>query len=138
VACCDIVLANQNTKFCFAEVKLGLAPAIISPFVINAIGVKAAKRLMLTAEVFDTQHALQIGLIDDIITIETVELKLAELSALLLSNSSSAMTATKKLLLDLAFNYPQPIKDQTVNLIAELRTSTDTQTRLKQFLKRKK
>ena len=138
VACCDLVLANPNTKFCFPEVKLGLAPAIISPFVVAVIGLKAARKLMLTAEVFDCQYALKIGLIDEVIAADNLELKLAELSSMLLYNSSVAMHATKDLLIKTNFNYSQQIKTQTINLIAELRTTADAQQRLSQFIERKK
>jgi methylglutaconyl-CoA hydratase len=67
VACCDIAIASQRASFCFSEVKLGLTPATISPYVINAVGPRWARRLFQTAEVFNADQARDIGLVQDVV-----------------------------------------------------------------------
>ncbi|WEZ85280.1 enoyl-CoA hydratase-related protein (plasmid) [Rhizobium sp. 32-5/1] len=67
VACCDIAIASDRASFCFSEVKLGLTPATISPYVINAIGPRWARRLFQTAEVFNADRARDIGLVQDVV-----------------------------------------------------------------------
>jgi methylglutaconyl-CoA hydratase len=66
VACCDVVIASERTSFCLSEVKLGLTPATISPYVINAIGARWARRLFQTAEVFTAARAREIGLVHEV------------------------------------------------------------------------
>ena len=66
IACCDIALADKSAKFCLSEVKLGLIPAVISPYVINAMGERNARRYFLTAEVFNAEQAQTLGLIHEL------------------------------------------------------------------------
>jgi methylglutaconyl-CoA hydratase len=67
VACCDIALVSWNTHFCFSEVRLGLIPAVISPYIVNAIGARAARRYLLTAEHISAQRAFDMGLVHDVL-----------------------------------------------------------------------
>lgn len=67
VACCDIAIASERASFCLSEVKLGLTPATISPYVVNAIGARWARRLFQTAEVFTAARAREIGLVHDVV-----------------------------------------------------------------------
>ena len=67
IACCDMAIATQRSRFCLSEVKIGLSPAVISPFVIGAIGERAARRYFLSAEAFDAQKAEQLGLLHDVV-----------------------------------------------------------------------
>lgn len=67
IAACDIAISTQNAKFCFSEVKLGLIPAVISPYIINAIGQRQANELFISAQVFDSQKAYTLGLIQHVV-----------------------------------------------------------------------
>src|SRR3954451_16346825 len=68
VACCDVAIASERASFCLSEVKLGLTPATISPYVVNAIGARWARRLFQTAEVFGAARAREIGLVHEVVT----------------------------------------------------------------------
>src|SRR3712207_7368475 len=67
VACCDVAVASERARFCLSEVKLGLTPATISPYVVNAIGARWARRLFQTAEVFTAARAREIGLVHEVV-----------------------------------------------------------------------
>jgi methylglutaconyl-CoA hydratase len=122
VAACDIAIATPDAKFCFPEVKLGLVPALISPYVISAIGERQAKRYFLTGEVFDAKRAHEIGLIHEV---DGVGSKIVDT---LLENSMNAMQIVQKLFLG---NQKLP------ELLAEIRTTEDVKNRMSDFLKKK-
>jgi methylglutaconyl-CoA hydratase len=73
VSCCDIAVASDKASFCLSEVKLGLVPAVISPYVIAAIGTRQAQRYFLSAERFDAQTAYHLGLVQQLCTPETLD-----------------------------------------------------------------
>jgi methylglutaconyl-CoA hydratase len=138
VACCDITIAANTSVFCFSEVKLGLAPAVISPYVVSAIGVKAARRWLLSGETFNALIAEQLGLVHQVVA-NTKELNAAvdHFSALINQAGPHAIAATKALLLeDLHYNSEETV-DKTTNLIAKLRTSAEGQEGLKAFLEKR-
>ncbi len=122
VAACDIAVATPDAKFCFPEVKLGLVPALISPYVISAIGERQARRYFLSGEVFDAARAKEIGLIHE------VDGGGEEILKLLLENSANAMKTVQSLFLG---NQKLP------ELLAEIRTTEDVKNRMSEFLKKK-
>ena len=97
VACCDVVLAAEGAKFCLSEVKLGLIPAAISPYVINAIGARQARRYFTTAEVFTAQRAQQIGLVHEVAPEGGLAASRDALISALLAGSAQAQAAAKSL-----------------------------------------
>ncbi len=97
VACCDIAVANASARFSLSEVKLGLIPATISPFVIEAIGARQARRLFLTAERFDAEAALRLGLVHEVSPLEQLQDTADMLISQLLENSPHAMASAKEL-----------------------------------------
>lgn len=134
VACCDIALANESAKFCLSEVKLGLIPAVISPYVIAAIGQRQAQRYFLTAEVFDAQQAKNIQLIHDICkdNLDSVGLSIAQEIS---KNGPNAIKEAKKSILALSpFLQDKNLIEQTASKIAELRTSSEGQEGIQAFL----
>lgn len=133
LACCDIVIATEESHFCFSEVKLGLIPATIAPYVISAIGERAARRYFLTAEQFSAQQALELGLVHFISSRDASLEKALEIATILLHNSPQAITATKQLLQRLRLIDEKLIND-TAELIAQIRTSEEGQAGLKAFL----
>lgn len=136
-ACCDIVLANPATSFCLSEVKIGLIPAVISPYVVRNMGSRAARRFMLTAERFDANDALQYGLVSEI-TEQDLDEAVKPLLQTMLKNSPAAVTAAKRLILDVA---QQPINEdvikKTVKRIADIRVSDEGQEGLSAFLEKR-
>lgn len=132
VAAADIALATPHTVFCLSEVKIGLVPAVISPYVIRAIGAHATKRYALTAEPFTAQMAQQLGLIHEVILEESQAFILAKLTHALRQNGPKAMRITKKLIntLDLEPQSELGVMHYTANLLAEVRVSQEAQMRL--------
>jgi methylglutaconyl-CoA hydratase len=139
VACCDMALATENTKFCFSETKLGLAPSTISPYVINAISEKNARRFFLTAEVFDSYTAKEIGLINMVTNNNQIDIEIDGLINNLLENGPMAIAACKELINEVGRGKPkQSIIDYTANHIAKLRASDEGIEGLNAFLQKRK
>ncbi len=97
VACCDIVLAAEDAKFCLSEVRLGLIPAAISPFVINAIGARQARRYFVTAEVFTAARAHEIGLVHEVVPAAGLEAARDQMISTLLLSAPGAQAEAKSL-----------------------------------------
>ncbi|MBU2893930.1 enoyl-CoA hydratase/isomerase family protein [Colwellia sp. D2M02] len=134
VSCCDIAIASNKASFCLSEVKLGLIPATISPYVINAIGVKASRRYFQTAERFFADKALQLGLVDEVTEPELLNDALNAMVKKLLNNGPDAMAQVKQLIFDVAY---QPINNNlladTSERIAKIRVSAEGQEGLSAF-----
>jgi methylglutaconyl-CoA hydratase len=116
IACCDIAVANAGARFSLSEVKLGLIPATISPFVIEAMGARQARRLFLTAERFDARAALRLGLVHEVSPLEQLQDAADGFISQLLENSPHAMTAAKKLVAAVAH---RPIDDHLLGDVAQ-------------------
>ncbi len=137
IACCDLAISIDTASFCFSEVKLGLIPAVISPFVLAAIGVRQTNRYFLTAEPFSAEKALQMGLIHELATGDGLEERCEEMVNQLLLNSPNAMHAAKTLVQEIT---TAPINENLLGemavRIAKLRTSPEGQAGLKAFLEK--
>lgn len=139
-ACCDLVLATPQAKFCLSEVKIGLAPAVISPYVSQAIGARAMRRYALTAEVISAEKALELGLVSELLADEAqLDERLNQLIKQLLANSPQAVRLTKELVhyvaeKDLAQQESNTAtQDYTTQLIAQIRVSPEGQEGLAAF-----
>ena len=140
VSCCDMAIATERSRFCLSEVKIGLSPAVISPFVVSAIGERNARRYFLTAEAFDAQSAKQFGLVHDIVA-DRDQLEMAgnELAQQLLQNGPQAVTKTKQLIQTVSRGQiDDEMRDYTVALIADIRVSEEGQEGLSSFLEKRK
>lgn len=135
-ACCDIALATPASSFCLSEVKIGLIPAVISPYVMRAIGTRHARRYMLTAERFDAEEAARIGLVHNVV--DNLQEAAAPLIEALVGNSPAAVTAAKQLTLAID---QQPLNASTrriaIERIAEIRVSAEGQEGLTAFLEKR-
>ncbi len=136
VACCDIAVADSAAVFSLSEVRLGLIPAVISPYVIGAIGERNARRYFLTAERFDAQEALRIGLVHGVVErrrgwIAAVSRVLDEL----LKGGPQAIAAAKNLIAHVA-GHPidQVLAEETASRIAQIRVSPEGQEGIAAFL----
>ena len=135
VSCCDIAIASKNANFCFSEVKLGLIPAVISPYVIKTIGLKQAKRYVFTAEIIDSHKALEINLINEIVDENELEQVVKDMADNIVIHSSNAIGRGKLLLNNIANKeINKELIDITAQEISELRVSKEAQIRLKKFL----
>ena len=140
VACCDIALATEKACFCLSEVKLGLVPAVISPYVAAAIGARATRRYFLTAERFDASEAFRLGLVHEVLPDEQALSRRGEaLSRLLLQNSPKAMAAAKELVAEVAHAWlDDDLIADTAERIAEIRASAEGREGLSAFLEKRR
>lgn len=139
VACCDIALASSTAKFCLSEVKLGLIPATISPYVIAAVGEKIARRLFISAEVFNPSQALQWNLLTEVTAPEELDGAVTRWLEVFAANSTAAMIAAKQLAHDVAGQSIDPtLLDHTSRAIASARTSPQGREGVAAFLEKRK
>ena len=137
IACCDLVLASNRAEFCLSEVKLGLSPATISPYVMRAMGYRNTMRFALTAERFSADDALAAGLIHWVAKLDDLVEKQSQLEDMLLNNGPEAMRATKALLHQVNETSISEIIEPSCELIAALRVSTEGQEGLNAFFERR-
>lgn len=137
VACCDIAIGVDAAKFSLSEVKLGLVPAVISPYVVAAIGVREARRLFVSGEVFDAAHALHVGLLHETVTPDQLDAAVDRALHFLAKGGPLAQAEAKRLALRIAGMTPETAeREDTRNaeLIARLRVSAEGQKGLGAFL----
>ena len=135
VAACDIAIAAQTARFCFSEVKLGLIPAVISPYVIEAIGARSAKALFMSAELFDAQRAYELNLVHHCVPENELLSYTLNYAEQMTRNAPQAINAAKSLVHQVA---GQPINEAlqqlTASLIAKQRVSHEGQIGLRAFI----
>jgi methylglutaconyl-CoA hydratase len=137
VAVCDVAVAESDTRFCFSEVRLGLAPAVISPFVARKMVPSKLREWMLTAKTFSAQEALGAGLIHCEGHTEKIEGYLAHTVTKILHAGPQAVAETKRLLNFLPENPWSNYRAETAKVIAERRVSDEGQRGLKAFFDKK-
>lgn len=139
VACCDIAIATERASFCLSEVKIGLIPAVISPYVIRAMGNRQARRYMLTAERFDAHTALACQLVHEVVSDRDALQQRAEaLSGTLLQNGPAAVQAAKQLVADVSAQpLTTAVRELTIARIADIRVSPEGQEGLTAFLEKR-
>jgi len=139
VTACDIAVGTPEAKFSFSEAKLGLSPATISPYVLRAIGPRAARRYFLSAEVFDAAEALRIGLLSAVVPAAELDAFISQLLEQLLAGGAAAHARIKDLVRDIA---GRPIDDalraDTARRIAEIRASPEGKEGVASFLEKRK
>ena len=135
VACCDIAIGVPEAKFGLTESRLGLLPAVISPYVIAAIGSRSARRYFATAEIFDAAEALRIGLLHQVVAADGLDAAVDRQLALLLKAAPRASADAKRLVREVAAASDRDRLDQdNAALIAALRVSAEGQEGLGAFL----
>ncbi len=138
VAVCDIVIAVDSAKLAFSEVRLGIAPAVISPYVIRKIGEAQARMLFLTGETFSASYAREIGLAHIVTTAEELDAAVENKVGELLKSAPLAMRACKALALNIGQMDSETARRYTAETIARLRVSAEGQEGLQAFLEKRK
>ncbi|MBL8383169.1 MAG: enoyl-CoA hydratase/isomerase family protein [Burkholderiales bacterium] len=139
VAACDIAVASTEAVFCLSEVKLGLIPATISPYVIRAMGERAASRYFLTAERFDAAEAYRIGFVQDICPPDELDARVNEVLGHLVQGGPRALAESKKLLaLSGGTRLTPAVRGQTAKMIAATRASAEGREGIASFLEKRK
>lgn len=137
-SCCDIVIASTKASFCLSEVKLGLIPATISPYVVNAIGLKACRRYFQSAERFFSDKAMHLGLVDEVVAPEALTAEIEKMVNTLLTNSPQARRQAKQLAFDVAYQtIDKNLLNNTSERIALIRVSDEGQEGLSAFFEKR-
>ncbi len=140
VAACDMAVALKGTKFAFSEVKLGLIPATIAPYVIEAVGARRARALFCTANLFDADYAAHVGLVDAVVPDgEAMQGFIDQLSRSLIACAPGAMGDAKRLVHAVARkDIDSGLMDDTARRIARARVSEEGQEGVRAFLEKRK
>jgi methylglutaconyl-CoA hydratase len=138
VACCDIAIAADSAVFALSEVKLGLIPAVISPYVVTAIGERAARRYFLTAERFDAQTALRLGLLHEVAPAAELDARVDAVIETMLDNGPQSMRAAKDLARFVARGeIDDAMIEETARRIADQRASEEGREGVNAFLEKR-
>lgn len=139
VACCDIAIGTPQARFGLTESKLGLLPAVISPYVIEAIGARQARRWFATAEIFDAAEARRIGLLHEVVDAAALDAAVQRQIDLLLKAGPIAAASAKALVRRVAAGTDRDVLDrENAALIAKLRVSSEGQEGLTAFLDKRR
>jgi methylglutaconyl-CoA hydratase len=137
ISVCDIVIAVESARLAFSEVRLGIAPAVISPYVIRKIGETNARALFVTGERFTAAHAHEIGLIHSVIPDAELDAMVEKTVRNLLRGGPQALRACKALALNVAHMDREQARKYTAEVIATLRVSAEGQEGLRAFLEKR-
>lgn len=139
VAACDIAIGSAEATFCLSEVRLGIVPGMISPYVLRAIGERTARRYFQTAEVFDAREARRIGLLHEVAAADALDERVAKMLKQLKSAAPGARSIAKKLAGDIAGRpINEALMQETAQLIADVRARPEAREGLTAFLEKRK
>jgi methylglutaconyl-CoA hydratase len=137
-AVCDVLVAADNMQFCLSEARLGLLPATIGPYVVRALGEQASRRYFITAERFSAMQALALGFVHDVVPLDMLDTKVAEIVGSLVSNGPMAAKACKQLVKDVAGRpVDAALRDDTARRIADIRSSPEGKEGVQAFLNKR-
>ncbi|MBK6596639.1 MAG: enoyl-CoA hydratase/isomerase family protein [Proteobacteria bacterium] len=139
IAACDIAVAADSAVFCLTEVRLGLIPATIAPYVIRAVGPRVASRYFLTAETIVSAEAKRLGLVHETVPVAELDSRVEQLARQLLLGAPGALTESKRLIRDMSqAAFDETTIQETAARIATLRASTEGREGVQSFLERRK
>ena len=139
VAACDIAVSVDSAQFCLSETRLGLIPATISPYVVRAMGARAAHRWFLTAERFSAAEAHRIGFVHEVVPQAELDAKVHDIATALVNAGPNAVKASKQLVQDVAGREITPgLIRRTVEGIADIRASDEGREGIRSFLEKRK
>ncbi len=138
VACCDIAIGTPAARFMLSEVRLGLIPSVISPYVVAAIGQRAARRYFLTAERFPAEEALRLGLLHRLVPEAELDAAVGETLSALLLGGPAALAAAKDLIFAVAPPLEEAVIEDTATRIAAIRATDEGREGIAAFLEKRK
>lgn len=141
VACCDIAVASEAARFALSEVRLGLVPAVISPYLVSAIGERQARRYFLTGEAMTAAQAREIGLVHEVVAATALDECISGLIDDLLAGGPHALGACKELVASISHHgvtASQALQQRTAELIAQLRASDEGREGISAFIEKRK
>lgn len=137
IACCDIAIASNKARFCLSEVKLGLAPATIGPYVVSAMGARRCGQLFMTASVFSSEQAKDYGLVHEVVDHEQLDATINKTLSQLLVAGPNANKAAKALIRACIPPFDSNLAETTSEMIAKLRVSEEGQEGLHAFFEKR-
>lgn len=138
VSCCDIAIGTPRARLALSEVKLGMAPATIAPYVVRAIGEKAARRFFTTGEIIDANRALSLGLLSDVVEESELDDAINALAETLVKNAPQGIQKAKQIIFDVAAgDVTDQMIEHTVKFVAEIRGSDEGREGLSAFLEKR-
>ncbi|MFH1312426.1 MAG: enoyl-CoA hydratase/isomerase family protein [Candidatus Eisenbacteria bacterium] len=138
VAACDIAIASHRAEFSMSEVKIGLVPACIGPYVLKKVGETACRELFLTGERISADQAKAVGLVNDVVTHSNLSKRVEEKVSNLVTSGPHALAVSKDLLNKISFMSLAEAKEYTARVIAELRSGDEAQEGMTAFLEKRK
>lgn len=138
VAVCDIAIAARSAKFSFSEVKIGVVPACIGPYVIRKMGEGKARELFITGERMNAERASEVGLVNKVVDDDQLDAEVENLIQSILSSGPEAVAMAKKLVSEVPLMSPSQFKPYTAEMIARLRVSDEGQEGMDAFLNKRK
>ena len=130
----DIAVAEQGSRFCLSEVRLGILPAVISPYVVRALGRRQAQRYFMTGEVIDATRARELDLVHETCTSEELDSRIEDICQALLAGAPTAQVRSRELVEKAADSIDESLIEYTAELIANLRTEAEGREGLDAFL----
>jgi len=137
-AVCDIVIAAEDTTFALSEVRLGILPAVVAPYVVRKIGTSAARELFLTGARFSAARAKEIGLVHEVVAAADLDAAVTRRLAEVLAAGPKAVGLAKALIREIAGANPRDVIGLTTNTLASQRVSAEGQEGLRAFLEKRK
>jgi methylglutaconyl-CoA hydratase len=138
IAASDIAIAADHAEFAITEVRVGLIPAVISPYLVRAMGVRATRRFSITGERFSAADALRTGLVHELVPADGLDAAITRTTGWLAKNSPQAMTGAKRLLVEVDRPLDTAVIERTARVIAEQRASADGKEGVTAFLEKRK
>jgi methylglutaconyl-CoA hydratase len=138
VACCDIAVGAGDAKFAITEVRLGLIPGMISPYIVAAIGPGPARRYCQTAERFDAAEARRIGLLHEVVPAEGLDAAVDGIVAGILKNAPASVAASKRLIRETAGVVTGAMREDTASRMAAIRATDEGKEGVSSFLEKRK
>lgn len=139
VAACDLVVAAEEAEFCLPEVKIGLVPAMISPYIVRAIGEQQARRYMLTGERLAAREAHRIGFVHECVAASELDVRVEKFAAQLAQAGPRALARSKKLLARVAKAAITPkLSEETAAVLADVRAGQEAREGIRSFLEKRK
>ncbi len=138
VVCCDIAVAAEHAQFAITEVRLGLLPAMISPYVVGAIGPSAARRYCQTAERFDAQEAKRIGLLHEVVAADALDAAVEDIVGSILKNAPASVAASKALIRETVGPVTEAMREDTASRIAAIRATDEAKEGRAAFFEKRK
>ena len=135
---CDVVIAEVNTVFSFSEVKLGIVPALISPYVVGKIGPSASRELFVTGRRFGAELAHELGLVHSVVPASELDREVESYLQELRSSAPGAVADVKRLVCSILENPPNEVRDVASRILARRRASDESRAGMKAFFEKKK